>query len=288
MSSKPQRLASEEPSGFWSMWTSEMARGIFVDDKGEDLPEWAALVADARRRMRGETIPERVRLSSDFIVNDVQRHMAETTRNVDAVRDDQRRAERELAELKAAVQANTSQLEQILELLRSGALRRTQDDVGAGDAGALLPGVRAQTDDPDPKTWEPLLKKVNPSKFEEDVVIACDAWAKLAALKWQRTPVNVSDAKVHYALFYRTIEVWAKSSTAPPDTARRRFYSIAGKLPRKKLASLPRVFLEQLRAHRARRRRGGTSGDTKDDASFVLDFATRLEELVSGRADTLG
>lgn len=283
--------ASEEPSGVWSMWTSEMARGIFVDDKGEDLPEWAALVADARRRMRGETIPERVRLSSDFIVNDVQRHMAETTRNVDAVRDDQRRAERELAELKAAVQALAAQSSalvaqntEILELLRSG---RTQDDVGAGDAGALLPGVRAETD-PDPQTWEPLLKMVNPSKFEEDVVIACDAWAKLAALKWQRTPDTVSDAKVRYARFYRAIQVWADSSAAPLDTARRRLYSIAGKLPGGKLASLHSVFFKQLKAHRARRRQDGTSKDTKDDASFVLDFATRLEELVSGRADTLG
>ena len=277
---------SEESPGSWSTWTSEMARGVFVDDEGQDIPEWAALVADARRQMRGETIPERVRLSSDFIVNDVQRHMAETTRNVDAVRHDQRRQERKMAELQAGVQALEAQNKQILELVRSGALPRTQDGVGAGDAGALVPGVRPQTD-PDPQTWGPLLKMVSPSKFEEDVVTACDAWAKIAALKWQRTPDTVSDAKVRYAQFYRAIDVWARSSSVPPDTARRRLYSIAGNLPTGKLASLHLVFIKQLKAHRARRRQDAASSDTKDDAHFVLDFAMRLEELVSGRADTL-
>jgi hypothetical protein len=279
--------ANEEPPESWSMWTSEMARGVFVDDKGQDVPEWTALVADARQRMRGATIPERVRLSSDFIVNDVQRHMAdttrkvaETTRKVDAVRDDQRR-------LQAAVQALQEQNAEILELLRSGALRRTQDDVGPGVAGSLLHGVRAHTD-PDPQTWEPLLKKVAPSKFEEDVNIACDAWAELAALKWQRTPSPVSDAKVRYALFYRAIDLWARSSSAQPDVARRRLYSIAGNLPAGKLAKLHAVFYEQLKAHRARRHQAGAGDDTKDDVHFVLDFVQRLEELVSGRADTLG
>jgi len=49
--------ANEEPPESWSMWTSEMARGVFVDDKGQDVPEWTALVADVRQRMR-HAIPD--------------------------------------------------------------------------------------------------------------------------------------------------------------------------------------------------------------------------------------
>jgi len=49
--------ANEEPPESWSMWTSEMAHGVFVDDKGQDVPEWTALVADVRQRMR-HAIPD--------------------------------------------------------------------------------------------------------------------------------------------------------------------------------------------------------------------------------------
>jgi hypothetical protein len=269
------------PPPMWSMWSSSLGVGVFVDDKGEELPEWAALVADARQRMKGKPIPDRVRVRSEFIVKDVGRHMADASRQNESLRADVQRVEHKMDDLVETVRALIGQVQ---GQIQSPADANVLANVGA----ALGPASDARpTADPDPEEWALLLKSVSPKKFEEDVVAACNAWAQLQRLEWRRQqPNQINDANYRYALFYRAIEGWALTSGLTRAAALTQLHRIQSKLPEQRLASLHAVFFERMKLNREKMRQCGDYHKAGDQP-FVLDFATRLSALVRGDAEQL-
>ena len=279
------------PPPTWSMWSSPMGVGVFVDDKGEELPEWAALVADARQRMQGKSIPDRVRVRSEFIVKDVGRHMADSARHNESLRDDVQRVEHKMLGMEHKMDDLVDLVEHVRALIGQGQgqIQSPADanalvNVGAASGPA---SVARPSADPDPEEWAPLLKMVSPKKFEEDVVAACDAWARLQRLEWtQQQPNQISDANYRYALFYRAIEGWAVTSGLARAAALLQLHRIQAKLPEQRLASLHAVFFERMKLNREKMRQKGEYNKAGDQP-FVLDFATRLAALVRGDAEQL-
>ena len=278
----------------WSLWSSPLGVGVFVDDKGEEVPEWAALVAEARQRMKGKPIPDRVRVRSEFIVKDVGRHMADAARETEALRDDVQRVEHKMV-VKDDLRQVEQRLEDVAEQVRALSGQGQGQIQAPGDANVLInvgaasgpAAVARSTADPDPEEWTALLGKVSPKKFEENVVAACDAWARLQSLEWrQKQPNRIDEANYRYALFYRAIEIWASGTCLPRATALMQLYRIQEKLPEQRLASLHAVFFERMKLHREKMRQNG--GFRKgDDQPFMNDFATRLYALVRGATEQL-
>jgi hypothetical protein len=274
--------------------------GVFVDDEGEDVPEVAALVADARQRMKGEPIPDWMGVRSDFFVMDVGRQMADAARETAALRDDVQRVVHMMDDKMVVMDDLRNIVEQslkdvIAEQVRALSGRGQGQIQSPGDANVLVnvgaasgpASVARSTAEPDPEEWTALLRKVSPKKFEENVVAACDAWARLQSLEWrQKQPNRIDEANYRYALFYRAIEMWVIGTGLPRATALFQLYRIQDKLPEQRLASLHAVFFERMKLNRAKMRQNG--GFRKgDDQPFMNDFATRLCDLVRGATEQL-
>ena len=266
--------------------------GVLVDDEGEDVTEWAARLAHARQTKNGETNPDWMGVRSDFFVMDVGRQMADAARETAALRDDVQRVVH-----KMVVKDDLRQkLEDVIaEQVRALSGRGQGQIQSPGDANVLVnvgaasgpASVARSTAEPDPEEWTALLRKVSPKKFEENVVAACDAWARLQSLEWrQKQPNRIDEANYRYALFYRAIEMWVIGTGLPRATALFQLYRIQHKLPQRRLASLHAVFFERMKLNRAKMRQNG--GFRKgDDQPFLHEFVTRLCDLVRGATEQL-
>lgn len=270
----------------WSMWKS-LGVGVFVDERGEEIPEWTALVAAARASVREGIVPERTRLDTEFVKKDVMRAMNEcaqasvvTTRRLDDLTGIQRSQGEAIEEIQKSMEA-------LVEALRVD----TRAFAGLAPAAPAAVGARDAFHDPDPGAWQPLLKAVAPARFGEDPVAACDAWKQIERFTWSsKQPGSVEDAKYRYAMFYRAMEGWAVFSTKPRGAALMQLHKVAPKLPSKHLASLHSVFFERLKLDRKEHPRpNGVPPDARAhlDQKFAHDFVRRLHAVVFEDASEL-
>ena len=270
----------------WSFWETD----AFVNN-GEPMPEWLALVEDARERIRsGPRMPSRMKFDTDFVARDVVASLASHAGEVGELKARQAVTTREVRAMHAQLQECETRLDakldDLLALLRSGAA--IQGSGAVMQATTRSPSLKDQ-----PQTeWEPLLEAVQPRRLDEDVVKAADAWQTLKQFTFTKEPKQFKDVRYRYGAFYRCLETYASSRDEPRDVALRRLEATRLKLDKQTLASIHALFFEALKKAREEAKAqesAGSGSGVKGRATnrFIVSFVARLNDLVDGSSDKL-
>ena len=259
----------------WSFWDTHA-----FSASGKSVPEWLALVEEARERIRsGPRMPARLKFDTDFVARDVVASLASHSREVGDLKATLAALQREQREHREHSATLESKLEQLTQLISSGSLT---------GAGAAMQGSQGSTKDQPRAEWGPLFTAVQPQRLDEDVVKAADAWRTARSFTFtEKTPSTFKDARYRYDAFYRSLETYASARDEPREVALRRLEATRLKLDKQTLATLHAVFFKELK--KAREDEKASPGPAKARAAnkFILSFASRLNELVDGISQEL-